>query len=382
MKTEYISARDSELLATLEEARAIANQPELTKRDEARINVLLAKASALKTAVVKDDRTLRFFRAMIAGDNKTLQEFRANTDMLAGQQSITYSAGTQGGYLVPQEFADGLVLGMAQYDPLLDEDVVTLLRSKDFSLRPYPIPGWDMTTFAASLVGEGAHQGPGAPPNTSQKQLKSYTFRATLDATLEFEQDDFQPFIKQIQAAYSIGFARGIGAYLSVGSGTLQPQGILTGASNSGVTTASGGKLVLDDFTDIYFSLNRIHRASPKCAWVMSDDIYQQVRQATDNNGRPLLNIKNDKEVIFGKPVYISPSLESNPSIGPGHIVFGDLSQFYVRLSALSLVRVTQVQSGIEFGKAVYTGRMRSDSAVFDPSAGTVPPIIYATIHA
>jgi HK97 family phage major capsid protein len=379
MKKEYFNLRDSELLAVLEEARAISNQPELTKRDEARINVLLAKASALKTAAVAPDKTLRWFKALAKGDSAALAEYRTNTDMLAGTQSITYTAGSQGGYLVPNEFYDDLVLAMAQYDPLLDSDVVSLIESKTFALRPYQIPGWDMTTFTATKVAEGAQQGPGAPPNSTQAQLKSWTYRASLDASIEFEEDDFQNFLNQFERALSIGFARGIGVDLAVGNGTSAPQGILTGAVNSGVTTANAGKLVLDDFTDIFFALNRIHRASPKCGWVIADETYQLVRQATDGNGRPLISIKKDKEVILGKPVYVSPSIPY--AAGSTGIVFGDLSQYFVRLSGLSLVRATQLPGQIEYGKALFTGRMRADAKVVDPSAGSVPPIVYATLH-
>jgi HK97 family phage major capsid protein len=127
----------------------------------------------------------------------TESELRANSDLLAGQQGITWTQGPAGGFLVPQEFADGVVQGMSQYDPLLDPDVVTIMPSKDFSLRAYPVPGWDLSTFAAVKLNEAGQQvdvsGQGPPnialPAASTSVLQSYTYRATLAASLEFEDD-------------------------------------------------------------------------------------------------------------------------------------------------------------------------------------------------
>lgn len=390
MTTNLLSPAYRDLFAVLGEAVAISEKPEISKRDEARINVLLAKVAALKNVAANapDDYCARWFRALLKGEpvpapaGKFGEAERRAGDMKAGQQSITYTQGPQGGFLVPNEFANDVMYGMAQYDPLLDKDIVTLNQSKTFSLRPWQFPGWDLTTFAATKVNESAQQGPGTPPPTSQAQLKSFTYRASLDASLEFEEDDFQPFVDQLSVAYGIAFARGIGADLISGNGTTAPQGVLTGATDSGYTTANSGKLVLDDFNKIYFSVNRIHRAAPKCGWLMSDDVYNQVRASVDLNGRPLINIRKDKEVILGKPVYISPSLAATSSVGLGHIVFGDLSHFVVRLSGLSLVRAVQLPGQIEYGKALYTGRMRADAKVFDPSNGSVPPIVFATVHA
>ena len=383
-----ISNRDSELLAVLEEARAISNQPELSKRDEARINVLLAKASALKTvAPIANDRTYRWFKAVCAGQRPAPElinhgsEERANTDMLAGQQSITYSAATAGGTLVPTEFANAVVIAAAQYDPLLDADVVSLNQSRNFQLRPWLVPGWDLTTFAAVRIAEGAQQTPQAPPNTAQAVLNSFTYRASLDASIEFEEDTFQPFVTSLGAAYGIAFARGIGADLAVGTGSGQPQGVLTGATDSGYTTANSGKLVYSDFTAIYFGVNRIYRAAKKCAWLMNDETYQLARNAVDDNHRPLINVVGDEEQILGKPVYVSPSLDNDASTAADKIVFGDLSRFFVRVSGLAVARSIQTPGQIEKGKALFIGRMRADSKVFDPSNGSVPPIVFATLH-
>ena len=69
---------------------------------------------------------------------------------------------------------------------------------------------------------------------------------------------------------------------------------------------------------------------------------------------------------------------------GSTSIIFGDLSHFVVRLSAMMVQRSveTYAHGSATYLSATYHDRMRVDSTVFDPSAGATPPIVYATLHA
>jgi HK97 family phage major capsid protein len=372
----HITPAMRELRATISEAEQISAKAEMTKRDEARVNVLLAKIAALRAnAVAPDDFSRRWLCDFIKG--RTPEK---RTDMVEGTQTLTVSEGALGGYLVPTEIHNEIIYGMAQFDPLLDENVVTLVQSKNFSLRPFRVPGWDLSTFTAVKVGEGQQQARQTPPALSGSILNSYTYRASLSASFEFEKDDFQPTMDQMEVAFSVAMARGIGADLVTGNGTTAPQGLLTGAANSNVTVTSAGKLLLPDFESIYFSVDRIYRQSPKCAWVMNDTVYQQARQAVDNAGRPLLSIKKDEEEIMGKRVLVSPSMPS--TAGSKGIVFGDLSHLVVRCSRLILTRNLEASNFVEYGLGLYTALMRADAVVFDPTSGVKPAICYATLHA
>jgi HK97 family phage major capsid protein len=292
--------------------------------------------------------------------------------------------GNEGGYIVPQEFNDDVIHGMAQFDPLLDKDVVTLIESNDFSLKPFVIPGWDLSTFAANKVSETSGPTASTPPQVAGTLLNSFKYAAALPISIELEEDAFEPMMKIINDAYVIAFARGIGVDLAIGNGTTAPQGVLTGAGSSVYTTASPNALVLNDFENVYFKVNRIHRNAPKCAWLMSDSVYQLARKAVDTVGNPLLKVHKDKEMIMGKPVLVSPSLPAyNASIGAQagtFCVFGDLSHMFVRVSKMILHRSWQAQGYVEKGQALYSGYMRADAKVFDPTSGGTPPIVSASL--
>lgn len=384
MSKQLLTPALRELRAAFIELDEISSRPETSKRDEQRVNVLLAKIAALRSnpTVAADDTVRKFFSAMIRGEQPAVEQ--RGTDMLAGSQSIAYTQGNVGGFLVPQEFHDEVVLGLSQNDPFLNGDVVTLIESDTYALRPYPIPGWDLSGFTAVQIAEGAQQNPGTVPTVASTQLGAYSFKASLDASFELEQDDFQPIIKQMQKAYALAFAKGIGAALTTGNGTSAPQGAVTGAQDSGITTAGAAAITAGDIESIYFKLDAAYRNNPKCAWAVNDTIYQQIRKAADTNLRPLIDIVGDRMVLMGKPILISPTMSA--TAGQKGILFGDFSYFYVRVSKMLLQRSINASGYAEKGKALWTANMRADAKVFDPtggaSSGAHSPILFATLHA
>lgn len=325
---------------------------------------------------------MRAFRKYMNGREAEMRDF------LAGTQSISYTQGASGGYLIPQELQPVVVEALAQTSPLLDEKNVSMSKSGSFQLRPYTVAGYDLTGISAVKVGEGVQQTPQATtfPTVSGKILNGYTYRCSLAASLEFEEDSFFDTMRLLGRAYGVAMARGIGADLVNGNGGA-PSGLLTGAANSNVTTGSAGVIVDADIESVYFSVDRVYRQSPKCAWVMNDAVYEMVRKAKDSNNRPLINVIGDVELLHGKPILIEPNMPS--TAGSKGIVFGDLSHFYVRLSGLWIQRVLQVAGGsgsVNYGEASYIGRQKADSVVFDPGTASSPvtstaPIVYATLH-
>lgn len=391
----------------------ILNKSTLTRSDRSRVDALLAEISTIKKAgrskdEIREDLALaqsaefraaelrreeahaEMFRMFLRGRSDSEIEQRASDIFQAGTQSVVWSSGPAGGILVPTEFAKSVVLGMAQYDPLLDEDVVSLVQTNGFFLKPYIQPAWDLSQIASSKVAEATQHNADAAIATDLKLLNRWTHRLSLGASFEFEEDQqaYDNVLSSIQQAYSIGFARGIGEDLVLGDGSTAPQGILNGAADSGVSLSSAitsdvSAVLNDAFQNAYFSLNRVYRAQPKCAWFMADKTYQWIRSLTDKQARPLIEIQKDKETLMGKPIYICPSMPAHtPSVADGYIVFGDASHLVVRLSSIWIRRNLQAQGYVEYGKALYTGLQQVDAKVVDPTAGVVPPLVKMTITA
>ena len=164
-------------------------------------------------------------------------------DMLAGSQSfLSWSSGTEGGYLVPMEYQEQLAEASAQMDPLLDESPVELIREKSLACRPKQLFGWDLSTVSSSQVGEGGQAELFVPqPLAAGDVLNGWMHKVGMLTSMEFDQDTWRPTLELMMRVFGVGFARGMGKQLVNGTGSSQPQGLLTGAVNSNVTTAGAG---------------------------------------------------------------------------------------------------------------------------------------------
>lgn len=379
-----------EMFALQQQAKQLLSQSTVTRSDSKKADLLIARISTIKQTGLASDEIRnqlvdelgreinddpehrKLFRDYLRGvDDSEIQ--RRATNLLAGTQAVTYTQGAAGGFLVPVSFQQKVTEGLAATDPLLDSSVVDLVQESGFTLPPLTVPGWDLSAATAVKVGEATQQNAQVIPAIDSKMLNKFTYRASLAASFEFEQDakGYGDAYAAMGRAFGIAFARGIGQDLVNGDGSSAPQGIAVGAHNSGFTAA--GQFDLDFFTNVFFSVNPAYRASAKCAWLMSDAAYKLARKAKDGAQRPLIDIVEGESRILGKPVYVAPSLTSA-------VVFGDLSHYIVHASTMFLRRRIQTPGYVEYGKTLFTGLLMVDAVVHDPTDGALPPIVYATL--
>lgn len=379
-------------------------QPSISKENRKRADMLMSKIAGIRDMGMSTDEAHRALAVEYGREINATPEQRAHEDLfrrylrgedmeqrdtlIAGANSILYTPGNTGGFLVPQSFYEAAAEGMALTDPLLDENIVTLVQESDFSLRPTSFPGWDLSGVVAVKVGETSNYTSASTPTLSTHLTGSHTYRIAFDASIEWDEDEkaYGDPMAALGRACGIALARGTGRDLVIGDGTSAPQGIVTGAADSGVTTANAGKVVLGDFNDVFYSVNKVYRNSPKAAWLVSDSVAKMISNCVDDNHRPLFPVVDGITRICGKPVYTCPSLPAyNPSLGtqaPGSFaVFGDLSHFFVHASSILMRRQLQVPGLIENGKVRYIALQRVDAVVHDPTNGAEPAIVTARLH-
>jgi HK97 family phage major capsid protein len=392
-----LDLQQEQLLATFlsarREAQGLSEKKHLSSQEERRFVYLTQQISCMKRDVktIEDLRRKMIEKQEKAKGKKLGRQQRAFAqylrtgngqeyrDAVAGVGVVANPQGGSGGYFVPNSFYNDVLLSLAQTDRLLHKKRVTLCEEPDLTMPPKQVSSWDLSTVGSSRVGENSQNVAGVFPTVAQNMLnRAGMHRLSLSASYEFSDDSYFQDTDLMSRAFGVGFARGIGAEVA--------QVLLAGATNSGITipaSVQSTTIQVAQLNTVYFALNRVYRNSDKCAWVMNDKTYEQIRNMATTVGGPLLDIANDKEEIFGKKVLISPSIPGllvDSGVTPGKIIFGDLSHLVVRLSklAISVNRETFADSG----KTLFTGRMRADSAVIDASAGSAPAIIYATLSA
>ncbi len=328
-----------------------------------------------------------------ASQESVAREMRASTFVTSAENTPTigYSAGDNLGFVVPLQYHADIVEGMKLTDPLLDDAVVTVVRESDYSLRPLQAPGWDLSSVKAVKVGENVQESAATIPTLNQPLLNKFGYRTAFDMSIEFEEDAVTAYgvdtVSALSRAQGIAIARGVGADLVNGDGSTAPQGILTGAADSGVTTANTGSIVHDDLSNVFYSVNRIYRNSPKCAFLVSDVVEKQLRNAKDTSNRPLFPTSDGVLQVFGKPVYVCPSLPLyNASLGTqaagSFCVFGALDHYIVHASSVLQRRFTQSPGLIEYGKVRFHSLILVDAVLNDPTSGASAPIVSARLKA
>lgn len=304
-------------------------------------------------------------------------------DFQAGTQSVSWTEGTQGGYLVPVAYDPTVREAMAQVDPLLSEDVTSFSMTDGPFLQPEQISGYDLSTVTAQIVSETVQQtAQPIPPALGGVLRSDIIFKTSFAASIE-AQIDIPNFAQKITRAASVALARKIGRSVVSGRGGTDIAGFVKALGSPSVNNQTAGKLTLTDFQNIFFGIDKWYRAAPRCGWLMNDTVYKYVRAAVDNSGRPLLSVEDDRETLYGKPVYVSPSLATvYTSLGiAGVIIFGDLASIVIRASRPSLQRAMQLsEADITRGQCLYIGRCRADASYFDPSSGVTPPLVMAAI--
>lgn len=271
---------------------------------------------------------------------------------------------TAGGYTVPTELAGFIDKAMKDWGPMYDEDICTVITTS--SGNPIKIPTIDDTGKSAGLHTEGsALTDDGSEDVTfGQKSLDAYIADTEwVKWSFELSQDSYFAIETLLGSLLGERLGRKANAWLTVGTGASQPQGIVTAASN-GKTAASATAIASDELIDLQHSVNAAYRRSPKCRWMFADTTLQAIRKLKDGQGNYLFQMGDIRvgapDTLLGKPFSINDDV---PAIATGNrsIVFGDFSRFYVRRVGSPLIGVVREKFWPDLGIA---GLIRLDGEI------------------
>ena len=325
---------------------------------------------------------------------------REQRDQLAGSQSITYTEGSVGGYFVPAGFVYDVEKATKFYANLLDGSTVRVMETATGQVLPYPTS--NDTNQAWTLVGEAAQvteQGltpnystPGTAPNGQPGDLgighvNLNAYKGTtglIRVSLELLQDSAFDLEQFLTEAFAVRLGRGYEYYLTNGSGSNAPFGILPAIAASGAapvtaigsdtTDGLGGtganSIGYQDLVNLQHGVDPTYRRNGK--YMFNDQTLRFLRTLIDKFGRPLWvpGMKDGQpDSIAGMPYVINQSF---PSIAASAttIAFGDWNKFIVRkVRDLQVLRLTERFA--DYGEVAFIAFSRLDSNLLD--AGTHP---------
>ena len=230
---------------------------------------------------------------------------------------------------VPTSFYDQVVMLARKVGPLLETS--TIINTAGGENLQVP----SLSTYSVGTVtSEAGAIGESDPAFNAFKTLGAYKYSFLTQISREMVEDsgvDILGFLAA-QTGNAIGYA--VNGALTTGTGTEQPNGIVTTAG-SGITgsTAVSGAFTADNLIDLVYSVDTAGRTLPGTGWMMNAKSIGAVRKLKDTAGNYVFSpaLSADKrDLVLGYEVYENPGM-ADPATSAKSVLFGHLPSYYVR---------------------------------------------------
>lgn len=324
---------------------------------------------------VKIDEKRSFSRFMQYGMDGLAPEERAfiaqHATALSPEMRAQSTTAAAGGYTIPQGFSGEIEKAMLMYGPMLDPGVTRQLTTASGNLLPWPT--MDDTAQSGALLAENA-QATTQDITFGNVNLNAYMYTSKIIlASLQILQDSaFNVETEIIDPAFGERIGRAVNAHLTTGTGSSQPNGIVT-AAGLGKTTAAVAAVTADEIIDFYHSIDPTYRMSPNFKIMFNDSTLLAIRKLKDAQNRYLIDGLKDNGAtinIAGISVpYVINQAVASMATGNRFAVAGDFSKYIVRrVREYQMLRLVEryadyLQVGF-IGFARFDGNLLNSAAV------------------
>lgn len=208
-----------------------------------------------------------------------------------------------------------------------------------------------------------------------QVQFGAYKFSS--DAVLvpvELAQDSAFDMDSHLRDLLSERLGRITNQYMTTGTGTAQPNGIVTAAVDSAINISIGGGLTYANMVDIEHSVDPAYRALPGTGWMFHDDFLALVKKLLDSNGRPIFRPATEApgnvDTVLGYPVFINQDVPDPGTATNKAVLFGNFKKYIFRV-VRPMVLLRLVERYADYHQIGFLAFERADGDLID--AGTNP---------
>ena len=258
-----------------------------------------------------------FALAMFTQDKKALEAFhkKAYDKLPAKQKALSEGTPADGGYLVPQEFYNKLVM---------ERDEILSMRSKvtviKVTTNTLTIPKHE-TGPEVYWTSEGASKTT-TTMDFSQPTITVYKLAAIIYLTDELIEDAAFNLTDIIVKKFAVKMNEAVERAILVGTGVGQPTGIFIAGTIA--ERACAGNLDFDDLNDLIYDLPAKYRRGAE--FIIHNNNIREMRKIKDDDGRYIWQdavAPGQPSTVYGYPVY------ETYDIGEDEIGFGDWKETY-----------------------------------------------------
>lgn len=240
--------------------------------------------------------------------------------------------------IIPETFLPRLQESLVTVGPMLDPSVVTLINTDGGEDLVIPV---ESTRPAATAIAE-ATTVTALDPTFSSITLKSQKVQVLTKASRELLTDagfDVEGYLGRM---FGIALGVKINNLLTVGTGTVQPNGLVT-AAGSGITGGTGvsGAFTADNLIDLAHSVDGAY-VRLGGAWQMNRASLGAVRKLKDGQGMYLFQpaaTVGTPDTLLGFPVFDNPDMPAIATTAKS-VTFGWHGSYHVRqVGAIEIAR-------------------------------------------
>ena len=348
------------------DARSIKDQIDIIERT-AEMKKELAANAEVREAAPKATRKGAFEKylrngmgALNSNERSMMAELRGTSTQIAGTDSL-------GGFLVPQDFSNEL--DMATLFTGEVERLAKKLNTAGGALLDYPTI--NDTATDAGLTSEAAAVTV-QDMTFANAQLSAYNYASQVRVSMQLLQDNAFDLNAFLAEAMGERIARATNAAFTTGTGSSQPQGIITGAT-LGNTAASATAIAADDILDLIHSIDPSYRNKPTFGLMANDSVISVIRSLGlgSANDFPIFipsMTAGEPDKLFGFNLYYNNDMASAITTGQKTLLAADFSKFVVRSAGgVQMVRLNErYMDELEVGFVSYA---RKDAKVLDSRA-------------
>ena len=292
-------------------------------------------------------------------------------EVRAGTVGLTLT-GQGNGVIVPETLESYVETALKSYGGMFEAATVfSTATGADLA-----VPTINDTTSKATIISEYSST-PTTTYTFGSKVMKAYTYRTPLvPVSYELLQDSAFSLETIFGDLMSVSFSRGANEHLTTGTGSNQPQGIVTAATDADVAAAATS-IKSDDLYDLIESVDSNYARNGR--FMLNRKTLFALAKLKDNDGRYLWqqSLAGDLPATIAGYRYVLN--DDMPDIGAGKasVLFGELSKYRIRMvRSFSILRLNEaLAANLAVG---FFGFARLDGALIDAGTHPVKKLVHA----
>jgi HK97 family phage major capsid protein len=369
--------------AKLEDVQKLTTQIETEER-ELEIEEKMVEAEARRKEISPDgslekqreDYRAAFVQYIRNGMSSLTDEQRSlvmsNQRQLNGEErALAVGTDTAGGFTVPAEMWEGIVEGMKMFGGIRNTRA-TIINSSDG--RDMPIPTGNDTSNVGELLGENS-PATEQDPTFGSKNLIGYTFSSKMiRVPFQLLEDSVINIEQYLNRLIAERIGRASNSYFVNGTGTAQPEGVVTGSVEGKAANATAA-ITYDELVDLIHSVDPAYRANAE--FMFHDDTLKALKKLKDSQNRPLWTpgiALREPDTINGYRYVIDNDMPTMAASEKA-IVFGDMSHVWIRDVQGGLM-LRLVERYADYGQVAFLAFTRHGSVVVNAGTGPVKHLV------